>query len=236
MTDLVDEKKDQKPQHKAEESSNQNTEALDAMILEKQPIEEAVVPVSENFNEQKKEDNEKLEINAPGNEDVTRGTVPERTDDEAWIRVRRKLDLHILPLIWLVYMISYLDRSNIGNAREAGLVDEFRLTSHQVTWILTIFHIAYILNQWSTFLWKIFKPNRLVALASLSWGTVAILQSLTNNFSGIMACRFFLGILEPIYGAGVPVYLNCMSSLPLNQLPTVLGSVVIKIYCTSSGT
>ena len=42
-------------------------------------------------------------------------------------KVVRKLDLHLLPLCFILYTFSVLDRSNLGNARLAGLEDDINL-------------------------------------------------------------------------------------------------------------
>jgi hypothetical protein len=33
----------------------------------------------------------------------------------------QKIDLNLLPMIWTIYLLSYTDRTNIGNARIAGM-------------------------------------------------------------------------------------------------------------------
>lgn len=43
-------------------------------------------------------------------------------------RLLRKLDLTILPLVSVMYLLSFLDRSNIGNARLAGLEKDLGMT------------------------------------------------------------------------------------------------------------
>ena len=57
-------------------------------------------------------------------------------------RVIRSLDWHIMPLIFVLYSLSVLDRSNLGNARIAGLDDDLNLTSQQYNWLATVFYIA----------------------------------------------------------------------------------------------
>jgi hypothetical protein len=42
-------------------------------------------------------------------------------DDKATARLIRKIDLRLLPFLALLYLLSFLDRTNIGNARLAGL-------------------------------------------------------------------------------------------------------------------
>jgi hypothetical protein len=59
-------------------------------------------------------------------------------------RVRRKLDWNIVPLILVLYMLSVLDRSNIGNARIAGMATDLDLSSDRYDWLLTIFYIPCI--------------------------------------------------------------------------------------------
>ena len=57
-------------------------------------------------------------------------------------RVIRSLDCHIMPLIFVLYSLNVLDRSNLGNARIAGLDDDLNLTSQQYNWLATVFYIA----------------------------------------------------------------------------------------------
>lgn len=52
-------------------------------------------------------------------------------------------------------LLSFLDRSNIGNARIAGMEKDLNLDSVKYDWLLTIFYISYILFQVQAFMWKI---------------------------------------------------------------------------------
>lgn len=57
-------------------------------------------------------------------------------------RVIRSLDWHIMPVIFLLYSLSVLDRSNLGNARIAGMEDDINLTGNRYDWLATVFYIA----------------------------------------------------------------------------------------------
>lgn len=61
--------------------------------------------------------------------------------------VIRKLDRRLLPLVFVLYSLSVLDRSNLGNARIAGMEDDIDLSGNRYNWLGTIFYIAYILSQ-----------------------------------------------------------------------------------------
>jgi hypothetical protein len=56
-------------------------------------------------------------------------------------RVRRKLDWNIIPLVLAFYTMSVLDRSNVGNARVAGMSTDLNLIGNRYQWLLNIFYI-----------------------------------------------------------------------------------------------
>lgn len=47
-----------------------------------------------------------------------------------------------------LYLVSYLDRGNVGNAYTAGLGSGWGITSDGYSWIVTILYIGYILFHW----------------------------------------------------------------------------------------
>ena len=73
----------------------------------------------------------------------TRITAPTTTYTlEEEKRIIRSLDWHIMPLIFLLYSLSVLDRSNLGNARIAGMEKDLHLSSQGYNWLATVFYIA----------------------------------------------------------------------------------------------
>lgn len=59
-------------------------------------------------------------------------------NDERTKRVLRKVDWRLLPVLTLLYVLSYLDRGNIGNARVAGMNKELKLSDKQYNMALTV--------------------------------------------------------------------------------------------------
>ena len=47
-----------------------------------------------------------------------------------------------MPVIFLLYSLSVLDRSNLGNARIAGMEKDINLTGNRYDWLATVFYIA----------------------------------------------------------------------------------------------
>ncbi|KAG5643390.1 hypothetical protein DXG03_001004 [Asterophora parasitica] len=69
-----------------------------------------------------------------GDKEKDRVTVVEQApeqsvlvSEEEYKKILRKLDIHLLPFVSVLYLLSFLDRANIGNARIAGLADDLHL-------------------------------------------------------------------------------------------------------------
>lgn len=61
---------------------------------------------------------------------------PERAAEEK--ALVRKIDLFLLPTIWIMYLLSYMDRTNIGNAKIAGMTDDLGMDSNQYSIALVV--------------------------------------------------------------------------------------------------
>ncbi|KAF2095607.1 MFS general substrate transporter [Rhizodiscina lignyota] len=131
--------------------------------------------------------------------------IPTAAEEAA---LMRKLDRNILPLVFVLYSLSVLDRSNLGNAKLAGMTKDIDLSGNRYNTLTTIFYVAYIVSQWTVTGWKIFRPHRWAAFTVFLWGFIATIQATAFNWSGLAACRFFLGIAEAMFGPGVPLYLT----------------------------
>ncbi|KAJ3499671.1 hypothetical protein NLG97_g148 [Lecanicillium saksenae] len=135
------------------------------------------------------------------------GSAPVGSNDAAVEqRVIRKLDRNFLLLLWVLFLLSFLDRSNIGNARVAGMEEDLSLSSDQYQWLLTIFYIFYIIGEPLTLVYKVVSPRTWVSFVVLGWGAVATAQAATQSFAGMMVCRALLALFEAGYGPGV-IYL-----------------------------
>ncbi|KAJ6512730.1 major facilitator superfamily domain-containing protein [Mycena sanguinolenta] len=112
-----------------------------------------------------------------------------------------KLDCWILPVITIFYLLSFLDRTNIGNARIAGLQKDLNITNKEYTIALTLTYVAYVSSELpSNLVLKRIGPNIFLPTIMILWGLIATLQGVVTSYHGLLACRFFIGFLE----GGVP--------------------------------
>lgn len=90
-----------------------------------------------------------------------------------------------------------VSRSNVSNALTMNMPKELHLTGQQPNTALAVFFVPYILFEVpSNILMKRFSPQIWLALCTFGFGIVMIGQGFVKNFSGLLATRFFLGLLE----------------------------------------
>lgn len=69
-----------------------------------------------------------------------------KTDPEE-IRLVRKLDRWIMPTLWVMYWLNYLDRNAIAVARLNDIEEDLNLSSVEYSTAVSILFVGYILGQ-----------------------------------------------------------------------------------------
>ncbi|KAJ5691784.1 transporter [Penicillium macrosclerotiorum] len=111
-----------------------------------------------------------------------------------------KFDLRLLPVLAVMYLFNSLDKSNLGNAKTAGLEDTLHLEKNQYNMILSIFFVPYVLTApFLGLLGKKYGPNIVLPSMMLAFGLCTILVVAAYNFSGLFAIRWFLGMAESAF-------------------------------------
>ncbi|KAF2759338.1 MFS general substrate transporter [Pseudovirgaria hyperparasitica] len=121
-----------------------------------------------------------------------------------------RLDIKLIPWLCLLYLISFLDRTNIGNAKVAGLTRDLNMTGGQYNAALSVFFVSYSLAEPLTnVLLKKLRPSIFLPIIMVLWGICMTLMGIVHNFEGLAAVRFFLGLAEAGLFPGVNYYLSC---------------------------
>ena len=80
--------------------------------------------------------------------DPASGSTSDVDDDFSAVNERtllRKLDWRLLPAVGILYLLSFLDRSNVGNARIEGLATDLHMTGNQYLTGLTLYFVGYVI-------------------------------------------------------------------------------------------
>lgn len=118
--------------------------------------------------------------------DRPRPRVIEPIDRKAEQRLRRKCDLHVLPPLCILYMLCFIDRINIGNARIQGLEKSLNMKDNDFNIALLVFFPLYILCEVpSNVLIRKFAPSTWLTMLMVAWGksVMTLIGSITTGWS-----------------------------------------------------
>jgi len=112
-------------------------------------------------------------------------------------RLLTKIDLRVVPVLSILYLLAFLDRTNVANAAIYGLREELGLVGTQYSTALTIFFVPYILFEIpSNIVLKRLKPHVWLSFCMFMFGLVTLCQGFVKNWAGFMTTRFLLGVFE----------------------------------------
>jgi ACS family tartrate transporter-like MFS transporter len=124
------------------------------------------------------------------------------------LRARRRVAYRLLPFVFLLYIVNYIDRVNVSFANlrmsvDLGFSDRvygFGVAMFYVTYVLFEIPGAVIVERWSARRW--------IARIMITWGIVTILTGFVQSAGQFYAARFFLGAAESSFFPGMIVYLT----------------------------
>jgi MFS family permease len=116
----------------------------------------------------------------------------------------RKIDLFLMPTIWVLYLLSYMDRTNIGNAKTAGMAKDLALTDSQYSLAVTTFQIGYVVaGPPSNMILTRTRPSIYIPILMILWGTVVACLATVKTPAQLLGVRFLLGIMEAGFSPAV---------------------------------
>jgi MFS transporter, ACS family, tartrate transporter len=123
-------------------------------------------------------------------------------------RARRRIALRLLPFLWLLYIIAFLDRVNVAFAA-LGMSHDLHFSDQVLGLGAGIFFLGYVLLEIpGALIVERWSARRWIARIMISWGIVTILVGFVNTSSQFYMVRFFLGVAEAGFFPGVMVYLT----------------------------
>ena len=123
-------------------------------------------------------------------------------------RTRRRIAWRLLPFVFLLYVIAYIDRTNVSFAAlrmnaDLGFSDRafgLGIGMFYVTYVLFEIPGAVIVERWSARKW--------IARIMISWGAVTILTAFVRTTGEFYIARLLLGAAEASFFPGMIIYLT----------------------------
>jgi ACS family tartrate transporter-like MFS transporter len=121
---------------------------------------------------------------------------------------RHQIALRLLPFLFVLYIINYLDRTSvayaaIGMSRTLGFGDRvFGLGAgiFFVSYVLLQIPGALVVERWSA--------RRCISVILMAWGSLTVLTALVHTAGQLYGARLLLGAAEAGFFPGVVVYLS----------------------------
>lgn len=156
---------------------------------------------------------------------------------EVAARTRNKIAMRLLPFLFVLYIVNYLDRTSVAYAA-IGMTRELGFSDRVLGMGVGVFFITYVALQIpGALLVEHWSARRMISATMIAWGSLTALTALVHTPGQLYLARFVLGAAEAGFFPGVIVYLshwfiredrakagsNFMAAIPLSF---VVGSPV----------
>lgn len=83
----------------------------------------------------------------------------------------RKIDMHLMVPLWVVFVFGFLDRINLGNVAVLGVLKDLKMSGTDMAVAMQIFFVPYILCDIpSNIILKKFVPSTWISILTFFWG------------------------------------------------------------------
>ncbi len=105
----------------------------------------------------------------------------------------------LIPIIFIVYSLAYVDRANFGFGAAAGLSKTLHITSSTTALLGSLFFLGYFFFQIpGAHYAEKRSAKRIVFWGMILWGILASLTGLLSNVTWLMIDRLLLGVVESV--------------------------------------
>lgn len=142
-------------------------------------------------------------------------------------RALAALRRHLLPFLFVLYLVAYLDRVNVSFAA-AGVSQDLGLSSAAYGFAAGIFFLGYVLFEVpSNLILQRVGARRWISRILLSWGVVAALMAFIRTPDQLYWLRLLLGVAEAGFFPGIILFLS--QWVPERQRVRTLAGFLLAI-------
>lgn len=124
-------------------------------------------------------------------------------DPAAEAKLLRRVDLRVLPMIFVLYFFTFLDRTNLGNAKVAGMEADLGLGTYGFNIGACLYYGIYFFADIPASLSVKRFGNIVLPLSCIAFGVVTLATAFIHNEASFFAIRLLLGITEAFQFPGL---------------------------------
>lgn len=124
-------------------------------------------------------------------------------DPVAEAKLVRKQDLRVLPMVFLMYFLTFLDRTNLGNAKVAGLETDLGLGTYGFNIGACLYYTIYFFVDIPASLSVKKFGFRVLPISCIAFGIVTLCTAFIHNQASFYVIRLLLGLTESFQFPGL---------------------------------
>ncbi|KAJ2980994.1 hypothetical protein NQ176_g2309 [Zarea fungicola] len=114
-----------------------------------------------------------------------------------------KIDLNLMPIMFVSYILQYIDKTSLANGAILGLRKDLHLVGQQYSWSSGMFYIGYLAASYPMSLGFVkFPLGKYLSVMVVLWGVCLTLHSVAGGYAGLMVLRTLLGVFESAISPG----------------------------------
>jgi hypothetical protein len=119
------------------------------------------------------------------------------------------MDIRILPILFILLILNYLDRNALALARVQGIEADLGMAGRNFNTAISVLFVGYIIGQVpSNLALTRARPSLYIPGFAVLWGAVSATTAAANSFGHLVAIRFFLGVCEAPFFPGILFFLS----------------------------
>ncbi|KAL2210225.1 MFS general substrate transporter [Sarocladium strictum] len=112
-------------------------------------------------------------------------------------KLRWKIDLCLLPLMWFCYGTQQADKTSLSVQAVFGIREDNNLVGNQFNWLSTVFYLSYMVFEFpANWLMQKSHTGKFLSIVMILWGVVVLCIAFSKNFTHLMVLRTLQGALE----------------------------------------
>ncbi|KEZ46542.1 hypothetical protein SAPIO_CDS0336 [Scedosporium apiospermum] len=117
--------------------------------------------------------------------------------DQYYRKLLWKIDLFLLPLMWICYGTQQTDKTSLSVQAVFGIREDTGLVGEQFNWLSTIFYLSYMVCEApGNWLMQKCHTGKFLSIVMVLWGVIVLCIAFAKNFAHLMILRAFQGALE----------------------------------------